>query len=400
MHINTRTLALKYSILQGAYWASFCVIYGFATVFLLSKDFNSSQIGLIIALGNILGVIMQPVFASIADSSRTITLHRLTAILAGASALLLALLFITPNLLIAVGALFLLTDTLLQVVQPLINSVSVYYLNQGVQVDFGIARGIGSISYAAASYLLGIFIERLGTNVIPAMGCLLMAVIVLTVAALPILQESLAEKELHPAPENTSDGESMWTFFLRYKRFSITLIGLTLLFTFHNMSNSYLFQITQNLGGDSAAMGTALSIAAVLELPTMLVFSRLIRRFRSSSLLIASGCFFAFKALGYLLAGNIVQLYLVQILQMGSFALYVPASVYYVNEAMEPRDKFKGQAVMTGTNTLGGVFGSLIGGFLLDFTGVPTMLAVGLAIAILGCALVFCFASNVGRNHS
>ena len=54
---------------------------------------------------------------------------------------------------------------------------------------------------------------------------------------------------------------------------------------------------------------------------------------------------------------------------MGAFALYIPASVYYVNETMAPRDKFKGQAVMTATNTLGGVIGSLLGGFLLDHSG-------------------------------
>lgn len=403
MNINTRKLALQYSILQGAYWALFCVTYGFATVFLLSRNFNSLQIGIVIAIGNLLGVVMQPVFASIADSSRTMTLHRLIRLLICASALLLLLLYLIPNLFLAVAALFLLTDTLLQVVQPLINSVSVYYLNHGISVDFGMARGIGSVSYAAASALLGILIKRYDTSVIPLLGILLLLVVVLTVSALPILKdEQIISAESTESKANAgkpSDTESMWSFFCRYRRFSITLAGLTLLFTFHNMSCSYLFQITQHLGGDSSAMGTALSIAAVLELPTMLVFSRLIRRFKSSSLLIASGVFFALKALGYVLAGNILQMYLVQILQTGSFALYVPSSVYYVNETMEPRDKFKGQAVMTGTNTLGGVFGSLIGGFILNLAGIEAMLFAELGIAVCGCLLVCFFAPIPAKSH-
>ena len=67
MKINTNKMTFQYCILQGAYWASFCIIYSFATVFLLDRGFSNSQIGVIIAAGNILGVVLQPVFASIVD---------------------------------------------------------------------------------------------------------------------------------------------------------------------------------------------------------------------------------------------------------------------------------------------------------------------------------------------
>ena len=79
------------------------------------------------------------------------------------------------------------------------------------------------------------------------------------------------------------------------------------------------------------------------------------------------------------------------VMQMGSFAIYIPASVYYVNEVMEERDKFKGQALMTGTNTLGGVIGSLLGGFLIDQAGVSVMNLAGLVMAVSGAVLVFLF---------
>lgn len=162
MKLNRTKLMLQYCVLQGSYWASFCVLYAFATVFLLSRGFESSMIGVIIAVGNILGVILQPVVASIADRSEKISLHKLTAFLSVIMIVLIAFLYMIPNILLAVAVLFLLTDTFLQVIQPLINSVSVYYVNQGVSVDFGAARGIGSLSYAAASYILGIAVERFG----------------------------------------------------------------------------------------------------------------------------------------------------------------------------------------------------------------------------------------------
>ena len=129
----------------------------------------------------------------------------------------------------------------------------------------------------------------------------------------------------------------------------------------------------------------------------MLLFTMLKKRFSSSRLFVLSGFFFAVKAGAYLLAQTVPQFLIAQIFQMGAFALYIPASVYYVNETMAPRDKFKGQAVMTATNTLGGVIGSLLGGFLLDHSGVSPLLISGFALSAAGAVLLF-FACRTRRQ--
>lgn len=392
MKLNTRKLMIQYCILQGSYWASFCVIYAFATVFLLSRGFESSMIGVIIAAGNILGVVLQPMVASIADRSEKISLHKLTAMLSIIMILLLVLLYFVPNGLLAVAVLFLLTDTFLQVIQPLINSVSVYYVNQGVSVDFGSARGIGSLSYAAASYILGIVVEKFGTRSILMAGILVAMVLLVTVLSMPVLSSSAASRLGEKEPEQNDAG--LLVFAGRYKNFMLTLAGITLLFTFHNMNNAYLIKVIENVGGTSADMGRMLSIAAITELPVMFLFSRISKHFKSSTLLMVSSAFFAIRAAGFMLAGNVMTMYLAAMLQIGSFALYIPSSVYYVNETMLDQDKFKGQAVMTATNTLGGVFGSLFGGFLIDNAGVGAMNTVCFAMAAAGAVLVFLFAGR------
>ena len=399
MKINTNKMTFQYCILQGAYWASFCIIYSFATVFLLDRGFSNSQIGVIIAAGNILGVVLQPVFASIVDWSKTITLHKLTGILAATMALLVLFLYVLPNLFFAVVLLFLMTDTLLQVIQPLINSVSVYYVNKGINVDFGAARGIGSLSYAAASYLLGGLVERYGCSVILVAGFLMVAIISATVFSMPIIREvaeevcakSLQDTPSHTISQESKEKESIIFFIGRYKYFMLTLAGITLIFSFHNMNNSYMIQIITNVGGTSADLGRLLAIAAITEIPVMFLFSRIVKHVKSSALLVVSSIFFILKAFGYFAAGNIALMTIAAVMQMGSFAIYIPASVYYVNEVMEERDKFKGQALMTGTNTLGGVIGSLLGGFLIDQAGVSVMNLAGLVMAVSGAVLVFLF---------
>ena len=155
-----------------------------------------------------------------------------------------------------------------------------------------------------------------------------------------------------------------------------------------------MIQIITNVGGTSADLGRLLAIAAITEIPVMFLFSLILKHVKSSVLLIISGIFFALKAFGYFAAGNIALMTVAAVMQMGSFALYIPASVYYVNEVMEEQDKFKGQALMTGTNTLGGMIGSLLGGFLIDHAGVVVMNLAGLIMAVSGAVLIALFVSR------
>lgn len=392
--INSRLLTLQYCVLQGAYWAAFCAIYAFSTILLLSKGFKSSQVGMMIALGNILGVILQPKFAGIADSSKNLSLQKLTALIAAVTVCLFLPVYFLSDMIPVIAVCFLLTVSFLQVIQPLVNSVSVYYVNRGVSVDFGVSRGVGSLSYAAVSSVLGYLVTARGANIIVLSGLLFLVFIAFTLLSMPILKQDIPHDHAtcEASKDKTSDvpKESLLHFFIRYKGFTITVIGCTLLFTFHNLTNSYMIQIVQSLGGDSSNMGMALSIAGLCEIPVMLLFSRLLKHFNSSRLLIISGVFFAIKAAAYLLAGNIPQFYLTQVLQMGSFALYVPASVYYTNETMDDSDKFMGQAVMTSSNTLGGVIGSLLGGFLLDYANIRLLLFTGFLLSAGGAFLLFC----------
>lgn len=107
---------------------------------------ESSQIGVVLALGNILGVILQPFVAAAADRAKRVTLQQMTAKRTAIAIILLLILMqcmskMVPGIVLS----FLIVNMLLQVVQPLINSISLYYVNHGIYVDFGIGRGVGGI---------------------------------------------------------------------------------------------------------------------------------------------------------------------------------------------------------------------------------------------------------------
>ena len=118
------------------------------------------------------------------------------------------------------------------------------------------------------------------------------------------------------------------------------------------------------------------------------------RKFSSAKLMIFATVVFSIKAFATYFAGNIFELYASMVLQMFSFAIITPASVYYVNEVMNEEHRYTGQALMVGTTTVSGVIGSLLGGFILEATNFHMMLLVGCFISVLGTILMMTFARD------
>ena len=70
-------------------------------------------------------------------------------------------------------------------------------------------------------------------------------------------------------------------------------------------------------------------------------------------------------------------------MQMGGFALYTVSSVYYVNEIIPVQDAVKGQSFLGAAGTIGAVAANVLGGALLDASGVPLLLTVCMLLCML-----------------
>ena len=87
------------------------------------------------------------------------------------------------------------------------------------------------------------------------------------------------------------------------------------------------------------------------------------------------------------------MIYIVQFLQFGAFALYTPASVYFINKAMDEKDSGVGQALLGSCSLgLGGALGNVLGGFVVEQSGVSGMIVCAVILAVVGffCMLISC----------
>ncbi len=373
----------RYTLLQGTYWASYCAILTFSSVYLLARGLSNAQIGLLLSIAGALSALLQPFVSRIADGLRRMSLRQFTALL------VLGQLAVGALLPLAAGrlphtVLYGLLIILVNLIMPLISALGMACLSSGRTLNFGAARAAGSITYGICSAVFGRMVLRFGEGSLPV-GLfvldvlLLVSVLLFRFAGGPGAHETQAEDAAPAAADRRP-------FPLRYRHAVPLLCGVILLFISHNVLNVYPFQIVLPLGGDSAQMGTMLLIQSLMELPVMFGFVWMLRRADSRVWMRLSGIGFFLHALGTLLANSMGLLYAVQVFQMNGYALYILAYTYYVNDRVRPNERVQGQAWFAMAITLGSVLASLCGGTILDLAGARLLL--GFATVTGGAGMV------------
>ena len=385
-------MTLRYAMVQGTFWMSFNAIFGFASVYLLSKDFTNSQIGITFAIAGVISSLLQPLAGDFVDRAKKPRLHATISFFIICILLCAGSLITGKKQFLVIAILYGTMIAFLQVLTPLINSIGMHYINKGIRINFGIARGMGSLLYAVASFVIGRLADVYTTNVIIFATILINIMLFLSVfmfqpKTVQIKAENnkkVQEKSIHKS------------FAKTYPRFMVLLVGITFLFTSHNILNNYIFQIVQYHGAGSTEMGRVGALSAILELPTMFLFFYFHKKISAGNLIKISGLFFTIKAFLTFSATSMGMIYIAQFAQGLGFALFVVASVFYVNQKIEESDKVKGQAYMTVTNTAGSVFGSLLGGWLIDTINIPATLLIATLAGLIGTIIVL-FSSDGKR---
>ena len=378
-----KTLTFQYTFHQMTYWATAAGVVSFATAFLLQKGFAASTVGILLASGNLLSCVFQPVLAAWADRTGGNVLKWMTAALTAVSAACFASIQLLPMPESMFGFVYLLGIFTFDAMNPLLNALNVSYMTSGYTINYGLSRGLGSLAYAFAALGIGKIMARFGANwmIWISLGLLVFN------AAMALSYPSLMPLEGGEKKENNSC--SVPVFFRRYKWYCISLFGVLLLGMFHAMTENYLIEIVTPLGGDSGTVGVALFIATAIE-ALVLVYLDKIRKFLSDNwLLKLAGLSFLLKSVLFLLAGNVMTIYAIQLLQATSYTFLSPIQMYYANNKVGAADMVKGQAFSTAAYTLGCAAGNFAGGQFLSVFGVRIMLLAGVAMAAAGTLVFF-----------
>ena len=389
--LNLHGAMRRYTTLSALLWIVWCPV-AYASTFTLGRDISATAIGIALAVGNILAVVIQPFISSAADGKGKLDLRTMSVFASAITTVCFGICSVVYNHFIIL-ALIAVIYMFAQNLPALSNSISVYYINRGAKINYGLARGVGSATWSITSLVLGKLISMVGADVIVWIACAFGILMTISFAVMPTPKDvpPLVAQEDESAAEENSGGESYFAFLGAHPNFMRLVIGFSLCFVMGNLIMTYAILIFEKLGAGSSEMGLALAISAMSELVFMFSMSTLDKRGLTTKLM-------SMAAIGYILKhlvitaaacalGSVPLLYVGYGLQMVSYAIYTPASVYYCNEHFGEGDKNKALGLTIMVNPISAALGSAVGGVLVDSFGVEVMLVFGLVLTIAGALI-------------
>lgn len=384
--MRLKYLNLKYALVNIGYMLLISGSLGFAYNYLSQSGFDDGTAGTTMSLVSLFGALLGPVAADVVDRSSKVTQKMFITASMFVCAAFSAILLLIPSgsfLILPVVVISFMCST---IGMPLLNGMAFIYKRFGGVIDYGLCRGLGSAAFALGSFFIGKIWAGIGRNTLPIWVMVAALLTLLAVQLMPNPPRGDADDELSQKGESIS----ILQFFGRYKNVAVVALSLVLMFFCNFIILNYMAKVigafeTSDVEG---VQGMAFLIQAMVEVPAMLGFSRLMRRFEIRTILVAASVLYSTKHIVVLMCNSVPVLYAAMVLQMVSYAPLIPATVYFSDESVAEADQNKGQAVFATASTVGSLLASFVGGWLFLFFDVRLVLTVGVVSSVLGTILM------------
>ena len=389
MRKKVSPVTFHYMLITAGFWMAFCFVSTNAAVYLQGVGYNNVQLGIILALGNIGGAVLSTLLGDYLDRHPQVRHIQVLHILCAVQAVTLVLMRIFPVSGLMTSVLYTVYCSALMAVNAVNLDLCVRLEHAKADLNFGLARSMGSLAFMLISILLGILVERF-SHLVLLYGSL--AVVIFQFFSNFLVDRDLRAAEAAAPAAAVSAREksaSLPQFIRQNLSFSIMLLGIMIIFMAHNMDGNFMINEIRALGGDTSDMGLIAAFQALTEVPVMVLASRLPKKWSYGQYIRLAFLFFVVKILAYALAPSLAFFFGARILQAPSYALYIVLIVPYADLVVPHKDSAKAQGLLVSMTNLGGVLASLAGGAMFDSLGVrPTML-IAVAIAALGCVIAW-----------
>ena len=267
-------------------------------------------------------------------------------------------------------------------VVPFLSQFAMDYVKMGHDINFGLARGLGSFSYASSAFLMGYLVEWLEPSVIYIVFIISSVLFIINLLVLPhsTIRNASTEKPANP-----------FGLITKYKKFFLFLLGFGFAIAGATSLSTYLINIVKKLGGDSSFYGIAIFFMAASETPFMTMTYRLKKKFGPEKLIVFGLVMYLFRNFLIALAPNLIVLLIGMVFQGCSYGLLFATYTYYCNDALAESDQMAGQTLITMmANGFGFCLGNYLGGVLQDTLGLQSMLIFAMVVTLVGALIGVC----------
>ena len=385
MSLSAKRVERHYAAVQGTYWAANCSLRGLTAVFLSYHGLTDGQIGYTSSLIYFCTITLSLLLSAWADRHPLSPLKRTISALFLLALAAAGVLYLLPLPVLLMMVVYALDCCFHNCADSILNALMMQYVDNGIPARYGWPRGVGSITYAAMAWVLGILMERYTPNIILPVFLLLCGLSLVAILTMP-----------DPGPRKLRE-QGRKVSYVEMLRHNPTLVLLLCACVVSGMGqcagSTFLIRVVERLGGTSEELGLAMFIQAGVELPAMFASGWLLKRFSARGLLTLSFCAGALKMLMLALVPSLPLLYGVMAFSVFCFGIFGFASVLFVNSIAGEQEKVRAQSLLSlcYTGGAGGMLGNLLAGALIGPLGVSTLLLVSAGLCACGsCVMLLC----------
>lgn len=374
------------SVFYFFYYLGMSMYSPFLSLYFESKGFNGTATGLLLSAWAVAGVVSPLVMGMINDRLRNpLTLLRVCVVVMP----VIGLGFYFSGGYAVCLALAILFSWFSSSAMPLTDSAAVQ-IGSREGFSFSSVRLWGALSYAIGSFVTGFIYKETGYPV---------SFLIFFAMSIPILVSML---RLPAVPRSSGKRPSLLEqagTAARNRPFLLFVFMGFLLMTSMAVNSSFLPLYFREKGFDLGFVGTAYSVAALIEVPMFGLSARLVGRFgRFPILAFAAGCY-AVKCFCLFAFDNMALTMALQVLDGVSYALFAGVAVEVVNDLSDEKSKATSQAAFAAlTYGLGGIIGNASGGAVLEVWGGSTLYLLLFGMSL--CATVLLIAARKWKGFA
>ena len=385
------SLKNKYNLLYFLYCIAGCCLVEFVTVFLLYRGVSNTQIGLVTGIGCVSSIFLSPWLTGLLGRSPRLNVRDVLGGVYLFMAAVFILLAYMPMPAVAVMAGYTVIYCLYMGTYSFLQVMASDYTAAGMDINFGLARGLGSASWAIAAHLLGAAVDATSPAVTGAAFMAATAVMVLLMRTMPVAPSQTGSEE---------KGGSAIAVLKDYPVFFMILLGFTLCKVGMTPLLTYLPNIMTNLGGSTGMFGVAIFVMALSETPVMAMAGRWMEKVDILTLTVIGGIAYVARNFIICFATSVPMLMVGMVFQGFSYGLLTVVAAYYAMYRLKGSDQAMGQTMTTVmTNGFGSTIGNVAGGVLQDTLGINSMYIFACGMTVLG-ALVIIMAKLSDRKKA
>ena len=381
----------KYNLLYFLYCIAGCCLVEFVTVFLLYRGVSNTQIGLVTGIGCVSSIFLSPWLTGLLGRSPRLNVRDVLGGVYLFMAAVFILLAYMPMPAVAVMAGYTVIYCLYMGTYSFLQVMASDYTAAGMDINFGLARGLGSASWAIAALLLGMAVDATSPAVTGAAFMAATAVMVLLMRTMPVAPSQTGSEE--KSGSAIAVLKDYPVFFMILLGFTLCKVGMTPLLT-------YLPNIMTNLGGSTGMFGVAIFVMALSETPVMAMAGRWMEKMDILTLTVIGGIAYVARNFIICFATSVPMLMVGMVFQGFSYGLLTVVAAYYAMYRLKGSDQAMGQTMTTVmTNGFGSTIGNVAGGVLQDTLGINSMYIFACGMTVLG-ALVIIMAKLSDRKKA